>query len=243
MVLKFKTMPIDHEAFIRELRDDFVKSPVGAVRMVCLLFARPEVALAKKEIVPHLPYYNRRSGRSINFYCAGYGTDKDSDGQELGKVGESVWFFSDNAFLDTKKYIELDSTWKYSGGTDLIISNAIFESSNRTLMTEDGFEEERLRAVYLDFSTAISLNLERMLADKAITTVPMFFEDIFKFADGFDGTDPTWSFSDSTGAKLAGSALKQVILNLLPKGVRENASKAFHFAVRDISRRSPVRDV
>lgn len=42
------------------------------VRMVGLLFARPDDTLAKVEVVPNLDYFHYRSGKHINFFCAGY---------------------------------------------------------------------------------------------------------------------------------------------------------------------------
>src|SRR5205814_993168 len=42
------------------------------VRMVGLLFARPGSALAKAEVLPNLEYFDRRSGRNIDFYVAGF---------------------------------------------------------------------------------------------------------------------------------------------------------------------------
>ena len=42
------------------------------VTMVGLLFASPHAQFAKNEIVPRLKHFHYRSGRCINFYCAGY---------------------------------------------------------------------------------------------------------------------------------------------------------------------------
>src|SRR5437667_457455 len=46
--------------------------PNKKVRMVGLLFARPDVPLAQVEVVPNLDYFHYRSGKHIDFFCAGY---------------------------------------------------------------------------------------------------------------------------------------------------------------------------
>src|SRR5437667_12055014 len=47
--------------------------PNKKVRMVGLLFARPDVPLAEVEVVPNLDYFHYRSGKHSDFLCAGYG--------------------------------------------------------------------------------------------------------------------------------------------------------------------------
>jgi hypothetical protein len=92
----------------------------------------------------------------------------------------------------------------------------------------------------LDFSSTIVCDLDRMIRDKAIQSIRRFFEDVFRFADGVGAPDPTWGFSDSMGVQTAGSALKRVILSLLPRDLGADYSRAEHFVIRDVS--SPVRD-
>ena len=62
-----------YEIACRELANAFRHSSPENVRMVGLLFARPESSLASSEIVPNLDYYHHRSGKHIDFFCAGYG--------------------------------------------------------------------------------------------------------------------------------------------------------------------------
>jgi hypothetical protein len=74
-----------------------------------------------------------------------------------------------------------------------------------------------------------------MKGDRVFESVEQLFGDIFRYAETQNGEDPTWGFSDQTGVRLASSAFKQMLLSLLPKGISEEARKAFYFAVADIS--------
>jgi hypothetical protein len=190
--------------------------PRSTVRMVGLLFARPEVPFAASEIMPSITYYHLRSGHHINFYCAGFGI-----GWDVSRISdrEILSFYSDRRFEEFRRDIESRCNWKYSGGADLLLTNAIFDG----------------RDARLDFTSAITADLMTMKADGAITSVGWFFERIFRYAERQDGSDPTWGFSNQAAKHVAGSALKSLLISLLPKGLQEDIKRAFHFAVRDVS--------
>jgi hypothetical protein len=63
----------------------------------------------------------------------------------------------------------------------------------------------------------------------------MFFEKIFRFAEDQSGEDPTWGLSDYLGLQVAGSALKSLLLLLVPETIRAEVRKALHLYVKDIS--------
>lgn len=200
--------------------------PERFIRMVGLLFARPTSSIAMAEILPNLDYFHHRSGNNIDFFCGGYGMfwenwlDKFPDQIEVA-TGRGNWLFSAQKFNEFREEIESMSKWQYSGAVDLILTNARFD-----------LEKE---IAVLDFSSTIVCNIEKMKAVKAIESVEMFFEKIFRFAEQFIGDDPTWGFSDKQGVAIAGSALKRIILSLLPKKLEEEALRAAHFAITDAS--------
>jgi hypothetical protein len=55
---------------------DFLKQKYGQrrgeVKMVGLLFARPDEPFAESQIVPSLPYFHHRFERHFDCFCAGY---------------------------------------------------------------------------------------------------------------------------------------------------------------------------
>lgn len=202
-------------------------NPVQIVRMVGFLFARPDSPLAKKEIIPSLEYFHERSGEHIDFYCPGYESFHANKPSALNKkhvvrVGdEDTWIFSVKKFNSSRKKIESMTKWRYSGGVDLVLLNA---------------KQREKQEMELDFSGAIAINLDEAKADKAIKSIETFFEKIFQYAESQSGLDPTWGFSDHLGLKIVKSVLKGVALSALPKSVSAEATKAFHFTVKDISR-------
>lgn len=129
--------------------------------------------------------------------------------------------FSAEAFDRFRQDIERRSRWRYSGEADLLLMNG-----------ERGVD---VRSASLDFGSTIVCDLDRMIRDTAIHSVRRFFEDVFRFAEAIETPDPTWGFSDEMGTRTASSALKRVILSLLPKGLGGDYRCAEHFAVRDVS--------
>jgi hypothetical protein len=208
-------------------RQRYPNTGSNKVRMVGFVFARPNSPLAKSEIIDSLDYFHHRSGRNIDFFCGGYGMywepylDKVPDQQVVATVGGQNWLFSAEMFNRFRQEVENRTSWKYGGGVDLLLANGRYDAQ-----TENGT---------VDFTSSIAMNLDKAKEEKAILSVEQFFEEIFRYAEEQSGDDPTWGFSDRMGAQLAGSAFKSLILYLLPKSIREDARKAFHFYVRDIA--------
>ena len=200
-------------------------------RMVGFLFARPESPLAKSDVFPHLEYFHHRSGNYIDFFCAGFRIDPETPpnphlGDEvLGEV--KGWSFSPKKFNMIRRQFEKVCSWQYSGRVDLILTNALYDP-DRKIAT-------------IDFSSSIVCKLDEMKATGAIPSVEPFFEQIARFAEEFTGDDPTWGFSDQLGVGVAQSALKRVVLSLLPKGLGGDVQKAMQMAVVDISKTTESR--
>src|SRR5258705_4272219 len=200
------------------------KSPV---RMVGLLFARPTSALAAQDIVPNLDYFHHRSASHVDFFCSGYGMfweifrDKVPDMQVVARVGNRDWLFSAQMFDLFRQEIEQHSTWRYGGGVELLLANAQYYAEESTAK--------------IDFASAVVVDLDRAQKIDAFPSVEHFFEDIVRYVESSPGDDPTWGFSDRMGRKVAGSALRSLVLRLLPEAVRADAERAAHFVVRNLS--------
>lgn len=192
------------------------------VRMVGLVFARPNSPLAKSEIIPQLNDWHYRSGRSIDFYFAGYArtSDKDTDRVQVRIPGAKSWWYSSSSFEVARNRVEISTSWQYGGSCELLLTNAHFDTT--------------WKSASLDFATTICCQLDVMKTDKAIVSVERFFESVFRFAEKSTGKDPTWGFSDKLGLSVGRSALQQVVLSLLPKSISAEYTRAQHFAVRDI---------
>lgn len=194
-------------------------------RMVGFLFARPSSSLAKDEIVPNLDYFHGRSGDHFDFFGAGYALGPEPDRQHSRVIGSrgDFWVFNLKEFDAFRREIESRTSWAYSGGCDLLLSNAQFDPS--------------IERASIEFSTSIVCQLDAMRKDNAIFSIEQFFEQIIRFTESTSHSDPTWGFSDSQGVAIAGSALKRLVLSLLPKKLGEDAQRLQHLAVRDVQRR------
>ena len=62
----------------------------------------------------------------------------------------------------------------------------------------------------------------------------MFFEKIFRYSEETDGRDPTWGFSDRMGVGMGKSALKELLICLLPGGLRSTAREASYYIAVDL---------
>lgn len=219
---------IDLNDLIDSLTERFKRKydgdPSAHTRMIGIAFARPNSPLSREEIIPQLNDWHYRSGDHIDFYFAGYTYPHPPvrDYIEVPIPGSEPWLYSSERFNAFRQEIQSATTWDYSGGCDLLLTNARFDA--------------RIERAYLDFSSMISCQLNAMKDDQAIQSVEQFFESVFRFAESTNDDDPTWNFSDAQGIGIAGSALKRVVLSLLPKSLDADYKKAEHFVVRDVSR-------
>jgi hypothetical protein len=156
------------------------------VRVAGLLFARPHSALAKQEIVPHLEYYHHCSGRHVHFFCAGYGAYWPEGGSEYSdkipvvtRVDDIPWQFSEQKFDQLRRELQLKTTWRYSGGADLLLMNVTADAEGRPA---------------LQFASAYCFQLDRMVRDSTIPSIETFFQTIFQFAEEYSDDDAVTAF-------------------------------------------------
>jgi hypothetical protein len=189
-------------------------------KLVGILLCHPGSPLAKSEILSHLPYFHVRSGDAIDFFCAGYGAywppEYYADQAPVARIQDQEWLFSDIAFNEVIEELEIESKWKYSGETELLLIPA--------MKTSDGH-------ISFVYETTGVFNLEKMANDKAFTSVRAFFGDIIRFAKSNSSNDPSWVFSDRKGLEVAARVLKEGFLSLVPEPLRSGYSTASHYAV------------
>lgn len=192
-------------------------------KLVGVLACPPNSPVGKSEVLPNLDYFHHRSSHFVDMFCIGYlpsSTARNEDAPVV-TVGGRNWNFEATAFEGCRRELERETNWKYSGETDLVLAIA---------------RKEPDRHAWIDYSCAISCNLEQMLRDKAITSVRSFFEHVFRAGEKYEGSDPVWRLSDALGLRVGGNLLVECILSLLPERVGASYKAAQHFAVRDVSR-------
>jgi hypothetical protein len=219
---------LDYNDLTDSLRERFRHrydgDPTARTRMVGVVFARPNSPLARDEIIPQINDWHFRSGDHIDFYFAGYTYPHPlvAGYQEVPIPGSDPWLYSSGRFNAFREDLESRTAWKYRGACELLLTNARYDSV-----------ADRAR---LDFSSTICCRLDEMLKSESIRSIETFFEVIFRFAESASDEDPTWGFSDARGLDVAGSALKRVVLSLLPKELGEDYKRAEQFVVQDVGR-------
>lgn len=145
------------------------------VKLVGILFSQPETQLSKVEIIPHLEYFHHRSGNAVHFFCGGYGAylppDEYPDKIPVTKISRAQWYFSSNLFNQLRGEIEKRTTWHYSGGTDILIFDIKKLRGNKEVVIKD----------------VALFSLEEMKHNGIIHSVREFFEEIFRFAENYEG--------------------------------------------------------
>jgi hypothetical protein len=198
------------------------------VALTGILLARPEDSLTRDEILPHLDYWNYRSGDDIDFFCVGYlprrFADSADDLPPVVTVGNGQWAFARSAFVEILAEVEATAGVAYDGSPCLLLLNSYFD-------------DQRERA-YLDYSRIVWINFREALADEAVSTPTQLAEHVFQFAQQANerpkgSKDPVWEMSDSLGRRVLKGGIKDALLAFLPDWAKPSARRAIHFAVRE----------
>jgi len=187
----------------------------------CILFSPTFDKISEKDIIPRFVYLDNRAGENIDFYCVGYmgyaNKTEFPDMKEIGVSkfkdgGEIPWSFSQKKFSEFVDEMENNTSWRYSGGTELVIldSNA-------------------------DFSNTIIFKVDKMLKDEAIDNVNEILEALIQYSRKDKNTIERFSL-DNLGKK-SSDILVESIIELLPKGLKSMSeiwTKGKHYTIDSI---------
>jgi hypothetical protein len=175
------------------------------------------------EIIPRFSYLEYRTSDKINFYCAGYGgywnDELFPDMEKLKtfkyKDGSSIpWAFSQTEFAKFIDELESKTSWRYSGGTELII------------LDENA-----------DFSNAITFNIEKMITSKVLANSAELFEALIQRSR--NSKNSITGFSSSSFGKHTSEAFVESLIELLPKGIKPLKGiwiKGQHYFLNDLTK-------
>jgi hypothetical protein len=209
-------------------------------RMLGLLFARPGVKLAKEQVFPNLQYFHKRSGRHIDFFCAGVAkgemriadhqfgehdyvrvTSVDSDYHKLSDYDRvSPYLYSDSAFVDFCEEVEAKSTWRYSGETDLLLMDC----------------EIARGGAAVDFSQVVALNLDELVRAGVVSSITALFETIVRQVQPTNVMNPklTLDVSDALGGRAVTKLTYEALLKLLPSQASQALTAIRYLRTKDI---------
>ena len=195
------------------------------VTMCGLLFARPQSELAAKEVFPELDYFDRRLGRRFHLFTAGCFLGWMPPGRypDARKIeSQREWRYSDSAFDELRREIEVVTCWRYKDGVELLLFNA----------TRNG----KTGSASLDFHSAIAIDLQELRRFRTSETTAALIGRIANYCDNYEDDDPTWGFSDKIGSQTGLSALWNVVVGLLPESLRNDANAARLFVTQNLSK-------
>lgn len=213
-----------------ETFDEFRRIAVGShrvddkeIRLAGLLFMRPEQEITKNEILPNLKYFDLRSGKYIDFTFPGW-IEVDNRGKK--------WAFQNKAFIRCCDVISAETTWKYSGGIDLLLFTT--RRIPRRWAIHDDLD--------VDFSGSMNIPIHQLVQKHLVEGVDVLFERIFSFAKNYEGSDPILGISIQEARVSAIRAFVDAILSyLLPKAALDRLDYAKNFVVQDIARPAASR--
>ena len=218
-----------YAAVCEELKNGFKSRYRHQTNVTGLIIAPSESELTTSQIIPHIERWFHRSDHYTDFFMGGYAVNPGNevpDKVPVRRILNNEWFFSPLLFDLFVKEIEAQTTWEYSGDTDFILTAAHYDP-----ITDQAF---------LDFSSAIAVDLKLAEYEEAILSVPHLFEQVFSFAKLMnEGTkDPAFVISDKFGLSIAKGGLKEALLLFLPESLRKRARAAFYFVAKDLSQKS-----
>ena len=191
---------------------------------ICGILLAPKFnKIGMDEIISKFSYLEFRTSDRINFYCAGYGgywNDELFPDMELLKPfkykdGTSIpWAFSQTEFAKFVDELETKTSWRYSGGTELII------------LDENA-----------DFSNAIIFKIDRMIKDEVLANSSELFEALIQTSR--KPNHSVTKFSLSAFGKQAGDVFIESLMELLPKGLKSLKgiwTKGQHYFVNDLTK-------
>ena len=197
------------------------------VNLTGLIFANPQSRFAEVEIVPQIDNWHYRSDNVTDFFCAGFGNGKGprapKDRYKVKALHRANWWFSDKAFDGFVRDIETRCSWKYTGGADLLLTTVRYNTTTKKTS--------------LDFRSAIVVNLEAVMKDKAVRDPSDLMYRMFEFAQTMneDAKGPAWEFSNKLGLRIMKSSFIDMFWKVVSKLMGKGFQQASHFAVRDIS--------
>jgi hypothetical protein len=166
---------------LADLKAKFSANPKRNVRLLGLIFCRPDNKLAREEILPSLAYYHDRSRKNIDFYFAGFDKGTTHESADIivssGIPAKPEWAFKLKSFDEFREEIEKHTRWHYSGGSDFILVNCCYDEKGEP---------------HLDYDSAVILTLEALRQQGWLPDVGMFFEKIFRHCEQFERNDEAW---------------------------------------------------
>ena len=201
---------ITYQEMLRDINNNQIREDT-----IGILITRPELEVGE-DILKSLNHYHHLSGKSKNFYLPGYGAywyGSYPDGRVVTKIDGIDWSFSDRVFINFINELEQYSTWKYSGESELLM-----------IEYKDGI---------VSFENMMRFYLDNMLRDRAIVSVPAFFQQLFRILSDKRSNS---EISNMLGMNKAFQITKQAVLDNISPILSEIFTQEKYFCVRNYNK-------
>ena len=176
-----KSFPI----LLERLKERFKENPNHKLWLVGIVLCRPQLKLAREEIIPSLSFFHRESGKNIDFFFAGFdekpADDSDNVPIKTGISSRPDWNFNLDEFGRFADEIrrKTDNRYRYTGGCDLILVNCLHSETGDA---------------WLDFNDSALASLEILRNQGRLPDTSHFFKNIFDYCKAVNATDSGWGF-------------------------------------------------
>lgn len=179
-----------------------------------ILVTRPDLP-SGKFILNSLEYFHFRTGKTLNFYLAGYGAywpnSEYPDGKIVSVIDGVNWSFSNQKFVQFISELEKYSKWSYSGESELLLIE--------------------LKNGILSYKNVMLFHLDNMIRDNVIQSIHLFFEQLFRICANKETMN---QISNALGNNKLKQISKEKILENIPLEMGKVFMQQKYFSVKNI---------
>ena len=179
-----------------------------------ILVTRPDLP-SGKSILNSLEYFHFRTGKTLNFYLAGYGAywpnSEYPDGKIVSVIDGVNWSFSNQKFVQFISELEKYSKWSYSGESELLLIE--------------------LKNGILSYKNVMLFHLDNMIRDILIQSIHLFFEQLFRICANKETMN---QISNALGNNKLKQISKEKILENIPLEMGKVFMQQKYFSVKNI---------
>ena len=179
-----------------------------------ILVTRPDLP-SGKSILNSLEYFHFRTGKTLNFYLAGYGAywpnSEYPDGKIVSVIDGVNWSFSNQKFVQFISELEKYSKWSYSGESELLLIE--------------------LKNGILSYKNVMLFHLDNMIRDNVIQSIHLFFEQLFRICANRETMN---QISNALGNNKLKQISKEKILENIPLEMGKVFMQQKYFCVKNI---------
>jgi hypothetical protein len=190
-------------------------------RLMAVLFAQEGHEITEKVLKPSFNYFNKRSREHLHIILAGW------------ELQYKDYKFSHDDFVKAVEIFEANSTFKYKGGTVLLLFGADVGPSHVIEYRDD--EKNYTTVSSVDLSSVMQIEMDVLGAKRLVDSARVVLENVIAFARKYEGADPVRAYGAQEMRRGLADGIVEGLLDLLPKAAQEKINYVRQHFVKDIS--------